>query len=1091
MAALRSELSNPLYRNAYALIVNGGLTGVLGLAYWFLAARLYSPADVGRNAAELQAMMFIGGLTALNYMLIRFIPQAGDRTGTLVLRTYAAGAGAAAVLGTGFLFTLPLWGPTFSRLDGLTAGLWFVAAAVAWNVFTQQDGVFTGLRQAAWVPLENTAFGLVKLVLLVALATSLPHAGIAVSWSLPVLVSLIPINVFILRRLVPEHMRVTEGRFLPPTVTQIGRYLAGDYVGGLFSHASINLIPVIVAARVTPDMNAYFGTVWAVGMMLDLLAANMAMSLTVEGAFDASKVAETCRAALNRTVKLLVPLIVLVVVGAHFGLRMFGARYAAHGTTLLIVLALSALPKAVIELYLGVLRVQSRTRPIALLQAARFIGVLVLVIALTGRLGVTGPGIAVLVVSTAAAVAVLPALRRVAQIAVRPRGYLRIRRFLPAGLCFGAGLALFWIPLTGVHLGAMNGFGLISVLPITTIAGAVLLVLAFILTLALRRPHPVLLAGQLVVILVSLHGLGLFLEPYARFPTSWQHAGFIEYIARTHTVDPRMDARFSWPGFFALIAFVTRAVGVHNMEPVLHWAPLVTQLLYLGPMFLILRVMRTNWRAKWMAAWLFVVADWVGQDYLSPQAFGYLLYLLFIGILLTWFRAEPRPGKWVARTGRVRVFVLGPLASGERPTATVRTQDRVVLIALLVVLAAVGSASHQLTPFLIMFVCAGLVLVRRCTLRGFPVLLGVIAASWVSFMASGYWSGHLSDIFGGVGQLGSNVSSSVAGRISNGSPQLAMVQEMRILIAVAVLGLALLGALRRRLRRLDDRVAIVLLCAPFLSLGLQNYGGEIALRVYLFMLPGAVILISYLFFPTTFHAVRARLALAGAALCCVAVLGGFLAVRFGNEAFEQVRPGDVKAYDAMLRQNTGGINVVWMTVGDTTAGGNPQQPWGYREMERFNYYAVDAPRDPTEVAPILTTMRARPYSYFVTSRINEAFLQYNFGLSPTYGDRMRGALSSSPDIRVVYQNKDAAVYALRSAVPGPPATVPSPPHFSLGKTPWTPVGLVAVPLLIGVLVVREIRRLRGLRLRYLTWAAIPLLLVVAAVIIERFSVLGS
>ncbi|MEO5874195.1 MAG: hypothetical protein ABIQ26_04260, partial [Streptosporangiaceae bacterium] len=90
--ALRGELSNPLFRNAYALMLNGGLTGILGLGFWVLARHTYSQADFGRNAAEIQAVMFIGGLTILNYMLLRFIPQAGTSTRRLVNVTYLIGA---------------------------------------------------------------------------------------------------------------------------------------------------------------------------------------------------------------------------------------------------------------------------------------------------------------------------------------------------------------------------------------------------------------------------------------------------------------------------------------------------------------------------------------------------------------------------------------------------------------------------------------------------------------------------------------------------------------------------------------------------------------------------------------------------------------------------------------------------------------------------------------------------------------------------------------------------------------------------------------------------------------------------------------
>ena len=53
-------------RNAYALMANTGFTGLLGLAYWLLAARHYAPADVGRASAAYSAMNLLAGITALS-----------------------------------------------------------------------------------------------------------------------------------------------------------------------------------------------------------------------------------------------------------------------------------------------------------------------------------------------------------------------------------------------------------------------------------------------------------------------------------------------------------------------------------------------------------------------------------------------------------------------------------------------------------------------------------------------------------------------------------------------------------------------------------------------------------------------------------------------------------------------------------------------------------------------------------------------------------------------------------------------------------------------------------------------------------------
>ena len=162
----------------------------------------------------------------------------------------------------------------------------------------------------------------------------------------------------------------------------------------------------------------------------------------------------------------------------------------------------------------------------------------------------------------------------------------------------------------------------------------------------------------------------------------------------------------------------------------------------------------------------------------------------------------------------------------------------------------VDTASHQLTPFFFLGACGGLVLARRCTLTGLPVLLGVILIGWVSFAAVAYWSGHLADVFGGLGHLGANVSTSVTGRLAGSTSVHVLVLYMRTGLAAAVMILAALGFLRRRHRAVDDRVALVLLCVPFLAFGLQNYGGEIALRIYLFALPAASVLLACLLFPS-------------------------------------------------------------------------------------------------------------------------------------------------------------------------------------------------------------------------------------------------
>jgi len=394
---IRRQRADPLASNGYSLIANSAVTGALGLVYWLLMAREYPTAAVGRASALYAAMNLLAGITAQNFngVLTRFIPQAGLRTRTFIVRAYAVSAAASAGLSILFLLTIGWWGASYSELDSPVTRVAFVASVVAWAIFTLQDSVLVGLRSAIWVLVENGAFGLAKIILLVMLVTALPdHIGIYVSWMLPAVVAIPLINWLIFGHIVPRHTALTRD-LQPASNRQIGRFIAGDYSGALCMLATGSLIPVVVAARIDVQQTAYFYVAWVIAGIVDMIGISMGMSLTVEGAFDTSTLAVNCRRALRKMATLLLPCAVLLGLFAPFWLGLFGPAYADHAARVLQLLAAATVFRAPIELYLGALRAQSRTSVVALIQAARAILMLGLTLVLTTALGTLGAALGV------------------------------------------------------------------------------------------------------------------------------------------------------------------------------------------------------------------------------------------------------------------------------------------------------------------------------------------------------------------------------------------------------------------------------------------------------------------------------------------------------------------------------------------------------------------------------------------------------------------------------------------------------------------------------------------------------------------------
>lgn len=277
----------------------------------------------------------------------------------------------------------------------------------AWGIFVLQDSTLTGLRQAYWVPIENAVFAVVKLLLLFVIAGAMPRYGIFTSWSIPLVLSLIPVNILIFGRLMPQHEAATADRSLAMTMPQLMRFVGADYIGGLFSLMATALLPIIVHDQAGASMNAYFYQPWMIASSLQIVTVNLAASMTVEAATEQQNVHLFGRRVLRHGAMILVPIVGVILIGAPFLLRIFGAAYATEGTTLLRLLALAVLPNLVNMLFIGIARVQKRMGLLIAIQASLCVIGLALSLLLLPRYGITGIGIAWLVGQGVVAVVLL------------------------------------------------------------------------------------------------------------------------------------------------------------------------------------------------------------------------------------------------------------------------------------------------------------------------------------------------------------------------------------------------------------------------------------------------------------------------------------------------------------------------------------------------------------------------------------------------------------------------------------------------------------------------------------------------------------
>lgn len=365
------RVDQPLFRSGFALLLGTGLTSALGLPYWIIAAHTYSTEQVGLSAAALSALMLVSGATQLGLpaIVVRYLPVARGAERRIIRLAYCMTAVVGAVIAALAVATVGSWSPSlrFLKSDPAWAAT-FVAGTVAWNLFTIQDGVLTGLRRASIVPAENATYSVIKIILLVAFAAASLGVGILLSWVLPAGIAVAAVTVYLFRVALPPPGAVDAFALPRDRLARAVKLSFGNYLGYMSFMASSAVIPVLVVNDLGASSAAAFYSAWTISMTLPLIAASLSTSLTVEGAANREDTGELLRHSLVGAYTLLIPIAIVIIVAAPFLLKLYGSAYASDGTSVLRLLTAAAIPNVIVMTTLSVARVRDRGAIIALVQ---------------------------------------------------------------------------------------------------------------------------------------------------------------------------------------------------------------------------------------------------------------------------------------------------------------------------------------------------------------------------------------------------------------------------------------------------------------------------------------------------------------------------------------------------------------------------------------------------------------------------------------------------------------------------------------------------------------------------------------------------
>jgi O-antigen/teichoic acid export membrane protein len=417
----RTEGRRHLERNAIYLMAGTVTTAAVGMVFWIAAARFYPTAEVGRASAVIATATFLGNLSHLNLgnVYARFLPAAGRRTTKLVSRGLVLTGALGLIVGAGFVL---LWPGEVLFASTWEASFFPLAVAVL-TVFIVQDFVLLGLRAASWIPIENLAFSIGKLVLLIALADVVPEGGLVVAWVIPAGIAVAIVQVLMHRKLLPRRAAAesdTADR-LPPTRGLVN-YATAEFATGVMAHVIPAVLPLIILHDLGAVENAYFAIPWVISSALNMLAWNISTSFVVEAAADEEQTAALTRRSLRLGLIIGGAGAVTLLIGAPLILQVFGGEYAAEGADLLRLMAIAEPFSVLTTVYSGVLRIRRQAGRVVIIQGCIGVGIISLTVLLIPHLGVTGAGLAYLITEATAGLVLFVPLMRSLRHPARPAG---------------------------------------------------------------------------------------------------------------------------------------------------------------------------------------------------------------------------------------------------------------------------------------------------------------------------------------------------------------------------------------------------------------------------------------------------------------------------------------------------------------------------------------------------------------------------------------------------------------------------------------------------------------------------------------------
>lgn len=362
----RHFMHDSLYRNSIFLMLDTAILAVFGFIFWAIAAQNYSVHDVGITATLISAAGLMTLLSALGFdsTLIRYLANYKEAN-KLINTAFTVTGITAFIIASLYLLIVSLSTNNLSFMhESLLYYVPFIAFMVVnlWNNIS--NNVFIAFRKTHYVLLVNLGFSMLRLTLLILLAT-FGLNGILTSQFAGIATSLL-LTFIVLRRVFKYKYKL----LIDLGVLQEFKYYASNsYISNTLANVPNLLMPTILFITLGPNFAAYYYIVNTIASSLNIIPSATAQSMFAEGSLDTKNLKTYVIRSFKIVSYTLIPSVIILSCVGNYILNFFGSEYAKNGNILLLLITISMLPRAVNYILSTVLRIKHKLRQLSAIYA--------------------------------------------------------------------------------------------------------------------------------------------------------------------------------------------------------------------------------------------------------------------------------------------------------------------------------------------------------------------------------------------------------------------------------------------------------------------------------------------------------------------------------------------------------------------------------------------------------------------------------------------------------------------------------------------------------------------------------------------------